>query len=111
MAEDSAVSASHLGILFGHSADVILSAAKDLMPVASGDEVLRYAQDDRKLNEHHTVLAMRVSAGISHNIAPVRQAASRHKMCGIILSHRHGALAGGVGRDKSAEHGIDVAVT
>src|SRR5712672_13996 len=26
---------------------VILSAAKDLMPVASGDEVLRYAQDDR----------------------------------------------------------------
>ena len=25
---------------------VILSAAKDLMPVASGDEVLRYAQDD-----------------------------------------------------------------
>src|SRR5450631_4038087 len=28
--------------------DVILSAAKDLMPVASGDEVLRCAQDDRK---------------------------------------------------------------
>jgi hypothetical protein len=26
---------------------VILSVAKDLMPVASGDEVLRYAQDDR----------------------------------------------------------------
>ena len=26
---------------------VILSAAKDLMPVASGDEVLRYAQDDK----------------------------------------------------------------
>ena len=25
---------------------VILSAAKDLMPVASGDEVLRCAQDD-----------------------------------------------------------------
>jgi len=25
---------------------VILSAAKDLVPVASGDEVLRYAQDD-----------------------------------------------------------------
>jgi hypothetical protein len=25
---------------------VILSAAKDLMPVASGDEVLRFAQDD-----------------------------------------------------------------
>jgi hypothetical protein len=25
---------------------VILSEAKDLMPVASGDEVLRYAQDD-----------------------------------------------------------------
>jgi hypothetical protein len=28
---------------------VILSVAKDLMPVASGDEVLRYAQDDRML--------------------------------------------------------------
>jgi hypothetical protein len=27
-------------------AHVILSAAKDLMPVASGDEVLRCAQDD-----------------------------------------------------------------
>jgi hypothetical protein len=27
---------------------VILSVAKDLMPVASGDEVLRYAQDDIK---------------------------------------------------------------
>src|SRR5262249_33816701 len=27
---------------------VILSGAKDLMPVASGDEVLRCAQDDRK---------------------------------------------------------------
>ena len=26
---------------------VILSEAKDLMPVASGDEVLRYAQDDK----------------------------------------------------------------
>ncbi len=26
---------------------VILSAAKDLMPVASGDEVLRCAQDDK----------------------------------------------------------------
>jgi hypothetical protein len=25
---------------------VILSVAKDLMPVASGDEVLRFAQDD-----------------------------------------------------------------
>jgi hypothetical protein len=28
---------------------VILSVAKDLMPVASGDEVLRYAQDDTML--------------------------------------------------------------
>ena len=28
---------------------VILSEAKDLMPVASGDEVLRFAQDDRGL--------------------------------------------------------------
>jgi hypothetical protein len=28
------------------SVSVILSAAKDLMPVASGDEVLRCAQDD-----------------------------------------------------------------
>jgi len=27
-------------------ATVILSAAKDLMPIASGDEVLRFAQDD-----------------------------------------------------------------
>jgi hypothetical protein len=26
---------------------VILSVAKDLMPVATGDEILRYAQDDR----------------------------------------------------------------
>jgi len=25
---------------------VILSEAKDLVPIASGDEVLRYAQDD-----------------------------------------------------------------
>src|ERR1700733_2343308 len=29
------------------ASSVILSAAKDLMPVASGDEVLRCAQDDR----------------------------------------------------------------
>jgi hypothetical protein len=29
------------------SSAVILSAAKDLMPVAIGDEVLRFAQDDR----------------------------------------------------------------
>jgi hypothetical protein len=27
---------------------VILSAAKDLMPVANGDEVLHFVQDDRK---------------------------------------------------------------
>jgi hypothetical protein len=27
---------------------VILSAAKDLMPVASGDEILRCAQDDKQ---------------------------------------------------------------
>jgi hypothetical protein len=26
---------------------VILSEAKDLMPLATGDEVLRFAQDDR----------------------------------------------------------------
>jgi hypothetical protein len=26
---------------------VILSEAKDLMPAASGDEILRFAQDDR----------------------------------------------------------------
>jgi hypothetical protein len=31
----------------GEEVNVILSAAKDLMPVASGDEVLRCAQDDR----------------------------------------------------------------
>ena len=30
---------------------VILSVAKDLVPVASGDEVLRYAQDDITLLE------------------------------------------------------------
>ncbi len=30
---------------------VILSEAKDLMPVASGDEVLRFAQDDRRLGK------------------------------------------------------------
>jgi hypothetical protein len=29
------------------STPVILSEAKDLMPIASGDEVLRFAQDDR----------------------------------------------------------------
>ena len=29
---------------------VILSVAKDLMPVATGDEVLRYAQDDKTLS-------------------------------------------------------------
>jgi hypothetical protein len=29
-----------------HCAKVILSEAKDLMPIASGDEVLRFAQDD-----------------------------------------------------------------
>jgi hypothetical protein len=27
---------------------VILSEAKDLMPVARGDEVLRFAQDDKR---------------------------------------------------------------
>ena len=31
-----------------HRLSVILSEAKDLMPVASGDEVLRSAQDDKK---------------------------------------------------------------
>jgi hypothetical protein len=29
---------------------IILSAAKDLMPIASGDEVLRFAQDDRVID-------------------------------------------------------------
>src|SRR5205814_8160266 len=33
----------------GREANVILSTAKDLMPVASGDEVLRFAQDDGQL--------------------------------------------------------------
>jgi hypothetical protein len=28
------------------STSVILSEAKDLMPIANGDEVLRFAQDD-----------------------------------------------------------------
>ena len=31
-----------------YTSPVILSVAKDLMPVATGDEVLRYAQDDRE---------------------------------------------------------------
>src|SRR6266550_7693932 len=39
--------ASLLGPRASGPARVILSAAKDLMPVASGDEVLRCAQDDR----------------------------------------------------------------
>src|SRR5882757_7632132 len=34
------------GVAIGDSPTVILSAAKDLMPVASGDEILRCAQDD-----------------------------------------------------------------
>jgi hypothetical protein len=42
---------------------VILSAAKDLMPVASGDEVLRCAQDDmmysRLMSETHPVILVR----------------------------------------------------
>jgi hypothetical protein len=33
----------------GFGAAVILSAAKDLMPAASGDEALRCAQDDKKV--------------------------------------------------------------
>jgi len=33
----------------GFGAAVILSAAKDLMPAAGGDEVLRCAQDDKKV--------------------------------------------------------------
>jgi hypothetical protein len=36
----------------GYSIAVILSAAKDLMPVASGDEILRCAQDDNDENAH-----------------------------------------------------------
>jgi hypothetical protein len=32
----------------GDATAVILSEAKDLMPMASGDEVLRFAQDDRE---------------------------------------------------------------
>jgi hypothetical protein len=39
---------------------VILSEAKDLMPVASGDEVLRSAQDDRLEPEPWTALHDRV---------------------------------------------------
>ena len=35
---------------------VILSAAKDLTPIASGDEVLRFAQDD-SLPEPNRVIA------------------------------------------------------
>jgi hypothetical protein len=57
---------------------VILSAAKDLMPVASGDEILRCAQDDREENAHDADPLARVSAGISHNIAQERQADSLH---------------------------------
>jgi hypothetical protein len=44
-----------MGIFFS----VILSEAKDLMPVASGDEILRFAQDD---NGKHPRPATRVSA-------------------------------------------------
>jgi hypothetical protein len=44
---------------------VILSVAKDLMPVASGDEVLRFAQDDR------------------YNIPPIRESARKK----LLLTH------------------------
>jgi hypothetical protein len=37
-------------------AHVILSAAKDLMAVASGDEILRFAQDDRGLASSLTAI-------------------------------------------------------
>src|ERR1700722_5594491 len=43
---------------------VILSAAKDLMQVASGDEVLRYAQDDRY--ERAWRPAVRQDKGFTH---------------------------------------------
>jgi hypothetical protein len=40
------VGASNAGE-FSRRSHVILSEAKDLMPVASGDVVVRFAQDDR----------------------------------------------------------------
>jgi len=36
-----------LGPQASRAISVILSVAKDLMSIASGDEALRYAQDDR----------------------------------------------------------------
>src|SRR5207244_5485135 len=42
---------------------VILSAAKDLKPVASGDEVLRYAQDDGSYS-HLPIALARSASGI-----------------------------------------------
>jgi hypothetical protein len=54
---------------------VIPNAAKDLVPVASGDEVLRYAQDDRSVTEKIADHCRR-SADIRHNIAQSWQRAS-----------------------------------
>src|SRR5258708_12338991 len=65
------------------------------MPMASGDEVpsatlragLRYAQDDRKLNERLPSLGMRVSAGATTLLGSVKRQASTASR--IILSSRH----------------------
>jgi hypothetical protein len=58
------------------------------MPVASGDEILRYAQDDGKVDEHDADALLRVSADIRHNIAQFCQAVSLHDVRKIILSYR-----------------------
>jgi hypothetical protein len=63
--------------------------------MASGDEVpsatlragLRYAQDDRKLNERLPSLAMRVSAGATTLLGSVKRQESTASR--IILSSRH----------------------
>ncbi|HEY4894100.1 MAG TPA: hypothetical protein VII10_20460, partial [Reyranella sp.] len=44
----------------GGGLSVILSEAKDLMPVVSGDEILRFAQDDRKVDEHRRSSLMKL---------------------------------------------------
>jgi hypothetical protein len=61
-----------MGIFFS----VILSEAKDLMPVASGDEILRFAQDD---NGRHLQPTTKVSAT---KVLPRRQWPGVHPMIG-----------------------------
>src|SRR5215471_7736526 len=75
----NASSRCHAGVRGGTSMpSVILSAAKDLIPVASGDEVLRCAQDDNwrsktpshlAAEQHHRALrpvALEMTAASGH---------------------------------------------